>query len=317
MHKILYNKIWLFIALACSFTSCLKDKGYEDGQYGAIRGTAGQEYLSIPVASKNPNVLGLESKSGAQTVELFVASYDFVDPAAADISGTLVLNNALVTAADPTAIILPSSIYTLPTTNITVKAGQRVSDKFLISINTSTLDPTKKYGIGFTLSSVSKGGVAISSNLKDVVYLFTVKNKYDGIYTIRVRMDLPADRSADWTRTPFTYPFDIHLITTGPSSVKFFNTAFNAGFHPLQTPSASGFGSTEPLFVFDANDKLVSVANGVPNPSNGRAFAINPAVTTSRFDPATKTVYAAFIMTQPGFLPIPIFDTLTFKSKRP
>jgi len=317
MKKLVFNNLWLVLAMSFSFTACLKDEGYDNGQYGAVRNTAGQEFLSIPVAAKNPNVLGLESKTGSQNVEMFVASYDFVDPASADITGTLVLNNALIAAADATAVVLPANTYTIPSNTITVKSGARVSDKFVINLNTSTLDPTKKYGIGFTLTSVSKGGVNVPSNLKDVVYIFTLKNKYDGIYTLKSRMDHPADRSADWLRTPFTYPFDIQLITTGPSSVKFFNTAFGAGFHPLMVPAPSGFGATEPLFAFDANDKLISVTNGVPNPSNGRAFAINPNVTTSRFDPATKTVYAAFIMTQPGFQPLPIFDTLIFKSKRP
>ena len=139
------------------------------------------------------------------------------------------------------------------------------------------------------------------------------------MYTITSRMDHPADRSADWLRTPFTYGYDIQLVTKGPVTVDWINTAFagGVGYHPLMTPGVSGFGATQPVFVFDENDKLVSVSNGVPNPANGRAFAINPAVTDSRYDPETKTIYAAFIMTQPGFEPIPIFDTLKYKGPRP
>ena len=83
------------------------------------------------------------------------------------------------------------------------------------------------------------------------------------------------------------------------------------------TPGVSGFGATKPAHTFDASDKLTNTVNAVPNPSNGRAFVNNPAVTDSRYDPATKTVYAAFIMTQPGFLDIPIFDTLKFVRARP
>lgn len=317
MKKNIFNKFLLVCGLALGLTSCLKDKGYEDGLYGAVRNVEGKEYISIPVAAKNPNTLGLESKSGVQNIELFVASYDYVDPAAADISATLTVNNALVTAADPTVLILPASSYSLPNNKVTVPAGSRISNKFVLALNTSTLDPTKKYGIGFTVSSVSKEGVQIPSNLKDVVYIFSLKNRFDGVYKINFKMDVAADRNADW-KGPYAYPNDVQLITTGPNSVVMYNTTFATGDnHPLMTPAVSGFGSTRALFTFDQNNKLISVVNDFPNPSNGRAFEINPSVTTSRYDPATKTVYAAFIMTQPGFQPLPIYDTLKFSKARP
>jgi len=131
-------------------------------------------------------------------------------------------------------------------------------------------------------------------------------------------MDMASDRSADWVRTPYTYGYDIHLVTTGPNSVEWVNTAFGTeGYHPLLTPAPSGFGATRPAHTFDANDKIINTVNAYPNPANGRAFIVNPAVTDSRYDPATKTVYAAFIMTQPGFQNMPLFDTLTFIKARP
>lgn len=315
MRKTIFNSLLLASAFTFTLTSCLKDKGWEDGLYGSVRNTAGKEYLSIPVAAKNPNTMGLESKAGVQNVALFSVSYDYESPAAADISGTVTVNNALIT--DPSVVLLPASTYSFPSTSATVKAGERVSDPFILALNTSTLDPTKKYAIGLTLSSVSKSGVQIPDNLKNVVYVFSLKNKYDGIYSLRFRMDAAADRAPEW-KGPYAYPNEIRLITTGPNSVVMYNTAFaNGDNHPLMTPAVSGFGSTRALFTFDANDKLVSVVNDFANPSNGRAFAINPAVTTSRYDPATKTIYAAFIMTQPGFAPLPIYDTLKFTKVRP
>lgn len=319
MRQIINNKrlAVLMLVMSMAAASCLKDKGFENGEYGAVRNTEGKEFLTIPLASKKLNTLGLESKSGMQKVELFALSYDYVNPAAATITGTLQLNNDLVKAADSTATILPATAYTVPSMNAVVAKGNRISSSFALEVNTSLLDPTKKYGIGFTLAGVDKPGVSIPSNLKNVVFVFSIKNKFDGVYTIRSRMAHPADRAAEWLRTPFTYPYDIHLITAGPKVVTFYNTAFGAGFHPLMVPGVSGFGATQPVFEFDDNNKLISVTNGVPNPPNGRAFQINTAVTDSRFDPATKTVYAAFIMTQPGFEPIPIYDTLTFKQTRP
>lgn len=309
--------------LALTVTSCLKDKGYEDGQYQLVTGpgTEGSEYVSIPMAAKRPNTLGLESKAGFQTVELFKTSYDYKDAAGTDITATFERNDALLTALDSTLALIPASEIKIPSLNLIIGAGKRVSaESFKIDLNTGNLNPNKKYGIGFTLKSVSKAGAAIPENLKNVIFSFSIKNKYDGIYRARIRMDHPADRSADWVRTPYDYNYDIHLVTTGPNSVEWINTAFSggAGFHPLLTPAPSGFGSTRPAHVFDlTTNAMISTSNAVPNPSNGRAFMLNPAVTDSRYDPATKKIYAAIIMTQPGFIDMPIYDTLTWVKARP
>jgi hypothetical protein len=321
MRKFNSNKTWFLLTLMVGvvLASCLKDKGYEDGEYGAINSNVeGGEWVSIPRGASSPVTLGLESKAGNQTVETFVVSYDYKEPASQDVTATIAVNNALVTALnDPSLTILPANTYTIPSANAVVKAGQRVSDPFALSMNTSLLDPTKKYAIGFTMTSVSKG--SIPSNLKNVVYIFTVKNRFDGVYQLKFRMDPGPIRLAAGSGTwigPYTYAYEQSLITTGPNSVVLYNSAYGLGYHPLMTPGASGFGSTEPLFTFDANNKLVSVVNNWPNPSNGRSFRLNPAVTDSRWDPATKTVYAAIIMDQPGFDPLPIYDTFKFLRAR-
>ena len=327
----------MFAFLSITTVSCLKDKGFDDGTYGSITGrTEGQEFVSIPRASRpdGVNTMGIEAKAGVQAVKLFALSYDAVDPPAQDFTAKLVLNNAIVTAYDikDTNIVitpLPTANYTIPSYDVQFRAGRRISDSLIMNINTTGLSPDLKYGIGFTLESTSKPGVQIPSNLKNVILIFTIKNKYDGIYELRSHMLHPPDRAAAWTRTPYTYPYDIYLVTTGPKTVEWINTAFagNEGYHPLMTPGVSGFGATRPLFTFDDNDKLISVTNAYPNPPNGRQFEINNASAwnfngvdvpiNNHYDPATKTIYAAFYMTQPGFAPIPIFDTLKFIKARP
>ena len=333
------NKIYLSVACFTSIaiTSCLKDKGFEDGLFQTVTKTEDQEWVSIPYASRPNNgvPLGVESKAGNQTIGLFPISYDYKDPAPQDITATFTVNNSLIAtynsaqrAADPSfvpVIALPANAYTVPSLTLTIPSGKRVSAPFPIQMNTSLLDPTKKYAIGFTLTSVSKAGAEISRNLSNVVYVFTIKNRFDGIYSLRSRMDHPADRDPNWTRTPFTYGYPIHLITTGPLSVEWLNEAFGTeGYHPLQTPAVSGFGATRPAFVFSEDNKLISVSNAFPNPPNGRAFRIltgtDPKTGTpinNRYDPDAKKIYAAFEMTQPGFAPMPIFDTLTFVRVRP
>lgn len=317
MRKILSNKIFLLLSLftGMALASCLKDKGFENGEYQTINSNVeGQEWLSIPLAARKPNTLGLESKAGFQTVPLFPVSYDFKDPAPQDITVTIAVNNTVAADQAPDADVLPTSAYTIPANTVTIPAGQRVSDAFPISVNTSLLDPTKTYAIGFSVTSVSKSGVSLPSNMKDVVFVFTIKNRFDGIYQARFRMAPGADRAASWAG-PYVYPYDIEMITTGPNTVEMNNTAFGVGYHPLMTPSVSGFGSTTPVFTFDDSNKLVSVENIWPGST--RSFRLNPAVTDSRFDPATKTIYAAIIMDQTGFEPLPIFDTFKFVKARP
>ena len=302
------------LMLVVSLSGCLKDQGYEDGEYGTITNrTTGKKFISIPLAANKPNVVGVEAKVGFQDINLFKFSYDYQSPADADIPVTVAQDNALVTALDPTIVLLPANAYQIVNLTTTIKAGQVISDPFVVRLNTELLDPTKKYGIAFRITDVP-AGVQKSTNLNEAIFAFTIKNKYDGIYSFRCRMDHPADRDPAWNRGVWSYPYDIHLVTTGPNSVKMFNTAFAAGFHPLVTTGVSGFGSTEPNFVFDASDRLIDCFNGV---AGARTFKLNPAVTNSRYDPATKTLYAAIMMGQTGFADIPIFDTLVFIKPRP
>ncbi|HSC52631.1 MAG TPA: DUF1735 domain-containing protein [Phnomibacter sp.] len=318
MRKNIFNISHLsMLALsAVLLTGCLKDAGFDDGTHGSITSnTEGGTFISIPKANNRPNTMGLESKTGMQSVDLFQFSYDNVNPAPAGVSATVAVNNALVT--DPAVTILPTTAYTLPALTTAFTAGEYVSDMFKFNINTSLLDPMKKYGIGFTLTGVV-GGAKIPANLKDVVFVFTIKNKYDGIYNIRCHMLAAADRDPNWVRTPFDYAYQIHLVTTGPKTVKWINTAFagNVGYHPLMTPAVSGFGQTEPTFEFDASDNLIAVTNTFTPVTNGRSFLINSGVTGSKYTSAKK-IYAAFIMKQTGFLDMPIYDSLTFSKARP
>jgi hypothetical protein len=71
------------------------------------------------------------------------------------------------------------------------------------------------------------------------------------------------------------------------------------------------------MLTFDlATDKLLSVTNTTPDDGRGRAFEMNPAVTTSRYDPATKTIYAAYFLKQTGRPNLAIYDTLVYVKER-
>jgi hypothetical protein len=117
---------------------------------------------------------------------------------------------------------------------------------------------------------------------------------------------------------PGTYPKGMGLVTAGPYSVAT-NVATFGNLQPALTAAggATGFGATTPLITFDpATNKIVSIVNTTPNDGRNRTLYLNPAVTDSRYDPATKTVYAAYIMTQNGRPLQYIYDTLVYQGPR-
>lgn len=312
MRKIFLKYNWattVFLLMSFVLTSCLKDKGVDDGEYQLVTGNnanEGAEYVSIPMAAKKPNTLGLESKDEIQTVDLFKASYDFVNAASSDITVTMERNDALVTAYDPTIELIPSASVQVPSLDLVIGAGKRISDNAMqIKINTGHLNALKKYGIGFTLKSVSKSGVSIPDNLKNVIFVFPIKNKYDGQYKL-------TQTTSGWAAYGIsdnqegTFAANIGLVTSDVNKVTIYNygrggdalvPAFTTG-----NASATAFGAATPEYVFDpATNALTNVVNTTPDDGRGRAFKLNTAAGVKNYyDPATKTIYADYFLMQTG-----------------
>jgi hypothetical protein len=300
MKQTIFSNLLLVLAGAFSLTSCLKDKGYENGEYGAVRNTAGQEFVTIPMAAKKAHILTLESKAGPQTIELFPLSYDYVNPAASEITTKVRLNNSLVRAYDTTVVFLPTNSYTVPSFDVKIQAGQRISQKFAISVNTSLLDPSKVYGLGLSLESVSKPGVQLTSNLNDVLFIFTVKNRFDGVYTMTGTL---VDNAVPGLTAKS--PTQVYLVTEGANSVKLFNAAtaqasFKELFPIMNGAAESAYGAFQPVFNFDANNNVTSVVNLYGQPAgNTRSAAIDPTG-VNKWDPTTKTLRVKWFMYQPS-----------------
>lgn len=235
------------------------------------------------------------------------------------LSVKVTLNNALITtnnSANGTSFVpFPSSGYTLSenlANDITFQPGE-FAKPIKLQINISALDLTKQYALGVSITSVGSG--AVMSTVKDWVQGFIVKNQYDGIYAYKAGRVYGADRPLNWDAY-FVYSDPIHLITTGPNTVKMFNTAFGAGFIPLYVGGAlSGLGGTEPNFEFNpTTNAMVNITNPAADARN-RQFAVIPG-SPSRFIPSTKMVIAHMIFSQAGQLNSSFYDTLVFVKKR-
>jgi len=312
--------------LLITSTGCLKDQLSDDQETNPeISSSPSIIELPGPVrvnsSYRSSFTVGLAPKATDTTFNLVTVRLAADQPAPEDIQVELELVPSLLDAYNDSTgshlIVFPTTGYKFaPGLTVTIPKGSREGYLQLTTIPNSLVG--KEYGFGFRIKSVSNSKYLISGNYNAVVVSVGVRNKYDGDYTLRIK-------TSGWAaygisdNAPATYPFDIGMITAGANSVALYNTAFAAGFQPAFTSTGdpTGFGATSPVFTFDLSTNiLLSVVNSSPPDARGRAFAINAAVTDSRYDPATKTIYAAYFLKQNGRPDMAIYDTLTYKKAR-
>lgn len=318
MKKILISSI-AFLGLGVLSTGCLKDKDFENHEYGYQQVEDTRAVAMAQANSRKTNaVKAIDDDQGPYK---FYITYEGPTMAPEDITGTIVVDNTILDQyAGVTA--LPASAYRVDPT-FTIQAGERADTLNVYVQNASTLDPNLVYGVGVRLNSVD-GGYDIPANLRNIAFTFTVKNRYDAIYDLTIM-------TRGWAaygiseNTPLVYPPDddgntIGMFTTAANKVSMFNYYWGEGIQPgftdAGTPTA--FGAVWPEFEFDlTTNQLINVVNLLPDDGRGRVLTMNPAVTTSRFDPATRTIYAAYILKQNGRPDMEIYDTLTFHAETP
>ncbi|MEO7767801.1 MAG: DUF1735 domain-containing protein [Ferruginibacter sp.] len=293
--------------LVASLNSCIKDRNALGTDFTKI-----VNVVDLPV--NGFKAIALEIKPNPETVKIYV---ELGGPLPGkDVMVTLALDTAAITAyntANGTSYVpLATSSYTLPTPLIvTIKNGERLGSIDLGIISTK-VDLSVASALAFKI--IDAQGVAIANNLKSILYSVGVKNKYDGQYSLKIKtVGWDAYGIADGVT--FTLA-SIGLVTASGNTV-----TFSGDFQPAFTTAGAqtAFGATRPILAFDlVSDKLLSVTNdpGVVD-SRNRQFHINAAVTDSRYDAATKTVYAAYIMTQNGRPDQQIYDTLSYTGVRP
>ena len=200
-------------------------------------------------------------------------------------------NGTTYTAAPTAAFALSPPEYVLKPEQrkVMVKATLRPS---------SFLD--EQYAVGLSIAEMSDG--EISKLAKSVVVVISIKNDYDGIYSISGYSNIPG--------TPyvgnFTVPCseELEVATSGAASVFIAPTqpVFNAG-------SFVYISNLLPDLSFDKTTNTVTAVATRP----GGLDLIFPydASYYSRYDPVTKTIYVKY-----GVAPVGsgryIIDTLTF-----
>jgi hypothetical protein len=266
------------------FSSCLKDKGFEDREYG-IKGPDEGRLVTLGDAKSAPDQLtavALDLVPDVETINLVYVTYDADQPTDKDITVTLALKPTLISdfnSANGTSLIeIPANAYTIPggSLKVTIPKGQRKA-YLPITLTKSLLDLTLAYALGFTIQSCDDPNVTIASNKINALYNIGLKNKWDGLYRVYGFFSHPTPAN--------TGSFDVSGIefqTVGPTSVEMYHPPSGGG-----QPFVLGFFGVYPRITVAPNNTItVTAAPQVPVP--------HPLAAQNRYDPATKTFYAYY-----------------------
>jgi len=305
--------------VSVALTGCLKDNYYDTHQSQAFSGGTTQVIsLGLNVTSAdNVALLAYNNSDNDTTVNLVPVELGGPNAASQDVVVTLENADDIVDStntADGSDFALNTGQIVIPSFQVTIPAGQRIG-YLKATFKPSSLIGTT-YGLGFRIVSVAQQGYVIG-NLSHGMAIVLIKNKYDGKYRLTQKSVGWGAYSGFADGVSYVWPSAMGFRTKGALTNGFENPSSGI-LQPmfLVGGGTSALGATDPAFTFDASDKLVSVTNDAPDDGRGRQFVINPAVTDSRYDPATKTIYMACIGSQNGRPPNYLYDTLVYIGPR-
>jgi hypothetical protein len=300
MKKIFLSTM-LLAALGLGFTGCLKDKGFDDNEFGINDPDDSPAGVGFPWAySTAPRLLSVGAVTTLQTVQAPTLLLLDGEPAPQDLHINLVANQALVTAYNAlngtNYINFPTGAFAIPSMKVTIPKGSRVG---VLNINiptTNGLSFSDIYGLGFTIQSVDEPGYTIADNLKNVIIGINVANQYAGEYKTDGYFFHPSSpRALDdhkdlGTKSataciaphsdlyPQNYYFDFEVSGT--------NTLTNyASRGATPAPPASGFFTTD---VPNPGGLNPYPATGAEKPGSGEW---KHTKYNNTYNPSTKTFY--------------------------
>ena len=286
-------------------TGCLKDELADESQTNPdIPSSPSVIELPGPLRVTNSYrtsyAVSLISSTKDTTFNMVPVKLASAEPASEDIQVELELVPALLNAYNDSTgshLVQPASnLYKFPNgLTVTIAKGAR-EGALAFSAKPTDLEGAD-YGFGFRIKSVSNSKYLISGNFNNAVVIVGVRNKYDGIYSVKGY----ALRAGDAALTGNFTGAERGLVTTGPNSVIWDDLA-------LWGDGSSGIGIGEPEFAINPTTNKVTITSA--------GGAMNAPNYDSRYDPATKTFYVSFTW---GAGPAARLatDTLTYTGPRP
>lgn len=185
MKQIFSISKWLLsiLALGVTLTSCLKDDGYDNLEYGSIRNTEGGKYVSLRTAGLNnfqrSSILINTLSADYDTVEVWV-DLDFAQKTTSPVTLKLGLDDskrtAYNTANSKNFQPVTDAMVKIENTALTIPAGERAVKTNLI-IKQDLFDPSKSYLIPLTI--LEAPDATLSSNL-NTRYFNIIGNPFAG-----------------------------------------------------------------------------------------------------------------------------------------
>lgn len=202
MRKLIFNKTSLFFTVIASMilTSCLKDKGFENGEYGAINSNVeGGKWVSIEQSGmanvSKASVLVNPQASTVLKVPIAV-DLDWVNKTTEPVTVTLAIDNSLIagynSATGKNFVAATPDMVKLTQTTLTIPAGERTASTTL-EVTQNKFDPSKSYLFPVVITSAT-GGFNTTSNF-NVKWFNVIGNPLAGSYSHTYRRYQQADTS--------------------------------------------------------------------------------------------------------------------------
>lgn len=223
--------------------------------------------------------------------------------------------------AENTAIkytLMPSNMYNLTTTKVTIPKGQKRAS-FVVNFKPTLFDISSVYAIPFVIKSASYG--IISANFSKILVNVSAKNKYDGVYDVEA---LSPMRDVNSTTIAGFYPMEQELRTKSTNSVAEWDTNVRAPYafyHPIRSNgSPSVYGNFSPEFVMNDKNEVTAVVNhyGQGNNANGRSARIDPTgINKWTIEGNNRVLLVKYVMVENDKDRTFFDEKWTFKSLRP
>lgn len=174
---------------------------------------------------------------------------------------------------------------------VEMNLSEFIKDLNLIIPNATLLDPSTTYALGFTIISVDADGKV--ANSKSVIMTIGAKNIYDGVYDDIFTNYHPSSNPGYTGAT-----VEVYMVTTGANKVKIYSPDIGGFYNPaILNGNLSAFSGQEPEYTINTTTNAVTVQNTA---SGAVTFYNMNSSFNSRYDPATKTIYAKFGYNNPG-----------------
>ena len=185
MKKILF----ILTSFTLILSSCLKDKGYDNYEYGLKPSNVNTaplvQILEGGLSKFSTQKLSVDLTLTRDTTRFSIFYIDKDLPASQDLTVTLDFDAAALAeynTANPAQMFekLPDSTFIFPKKSIVIKAGQKVSDLIDIVVFPNKVDPGKLYMYPITIKTISNGATISKNN--GTIFYHIIGNPLAGNY---------------------------------------------------------------------------------------------------------------------------------------